>query len=70
MVLKTLIEKVVIGPPYPRTMINTYSPENGPSIMAVQAVLRHNSPNTTMIYTLVSKTILDKIKNPLDDFDV
>lgn len=70
MVLKTLIEKAGIGPPYPRTMLNIYSPENGQSIMAVQELLGHNSPNTTMIYTPVSKTSLDKIKNPLDDFDV
>tara|TARA_R110002167_G_scaffold197197_4_gene400241 strand:- start:335 stop:547 length:213 start_codon:yes stop_codon:yes gene_type:complete len=70
MVLKTLIEKAGIGPPYPRTMRNTYSPENGPSIRTVQEVLGHNSPNTTMIYIHVGKTGLDKIKNPFDDFNI
>ncbi len=34
----------------------------------IQELLEHNSPKTTEIYAHVSKRVIDKIKNPTDDF--
>lgn len=44
----------------------THLLENGTDIRYIQTLLGHNDPKTTMIYTHVSQSSIQRIKNPFD----
>jgi site-specific recombinase XerD len=48
----------------------THLLERGTDLRYIQALLGHQNPKTTEIYTHITKRGLDKIKSPLDNLDV
>lgn len=69
-VLQNLVQKVGITKRVTlhtlRHSFATHLLENGTDIRYIQELLGHSSPKTTMIYTHVSNTSIQKIKNPFD----
>ena len=47
----------------------THLLENGIDLRYIQHVLGHSSSKTTEIYTHITQVGIDKIKNPLDNFE-
>jgi site-specific recombinase XerD len=48
----------------------THLMESGTDIRIIQEFLGHNSIKTTMRYTHVSRTQMQKIRSPLDDLEI
>ncbi len=70
-ILKKAVQKAKINKPITlhtlRHCYATHLLESGTDIRYIQTLLGHKSPNTTMIYTHVSKQNLLNIKNPFDE---
>jgi len=55
---------------HPHTLRHSYAThliENGYDIAAVQSLLGHNSPNTTMVYLHTAMPTMLNVRSPLDD---
>ncbi|MEK6934521.1 MAG: site-specific tyrosine recombinase/integron integrase, partial [Nanoarchaeota archaeon] len=58
---------------HPHTLRHSFSThliENGYDVTSVQALLGHNSPDTTMIYLHMANPNIIKVQSPLDSLDL
>ena len=53
-----------------RQSFATHLLENGTALSYIQALLGHESPKTTQIYTYITTKDFDQIKNPMDGLDI